>query len=66
MLHYIHTENTSKANANQSAFPQTSTLKALLSQELIFHFMLSNKAKQTFSNGIRKDLVLGNTCFHLG
>lgn len=66
MLQYIHTENTSKAIINESDSPQTSIPRALLSQELIFHSMLSNEAKETFSNRIRKTWELGNTCFHLG
>lgn len=65
MLRYIHTENTSKAKRNESAFSKTSTPKALSSQKLIFHSMLPNKTKKTFSNGIR-DLVLGNNLLSLG
>lgn len=61
MLHYIHTENTSKANVNESTFPQTSTPRALLSQELIIHSMLSNKAKHSAIAserlGVRKHLL---------
>lgn len=56
MLPYTHTEYTSKANLDESAFPKPQFQRLFFPppEELIFHSMLLNKSKPTFSNGIRK------------